>query len=143
LAVGLVGTIMLAPRAVSITPTVEIDIHSLVVACFSVMIGLQLVMFGALARRYSMIEGVLPTPNNFRSILLGMELEPILRVAGVILACGLVGVISAVMQWVGNGFGPIAYNGVMRILVISLTAVAVAVQIAAAGFLASMLNIRR
>jgi hypothetical protein len=31
----------------------------------------------------------------------------------------------------------------MRMLVISLTAVAVAVQIAAAGFLASMLNIRR
>ena len=143
LAIGLVGAIMLAPRAISITPTVEIDIHSLVVACFSVMIGLQLVMFGALARRYSMIEGVLPTPSNFKSILLGMELEPILRFAGVILAFGMIGVVTAVMQWVGTGFGPIAYNGVMRILVISLTAVAVAVQIAAAGFLASMLNIRR
>ncbi len=143
LAIGLVGSIMLAPGAVSITPTVEIDIHSLVVACFSVMIGVQLVMFGALARRYSMIEGVLPTPSNFRSILLGMELEPILRVAGVILALGLIGVITAVMRWVGTGFGPIVYNDVMRTLVISLTAVAVAVQIAAAGFLASMLNIRR
>jgi len=72
-----------------------------------------------------------------------MELEPILRVAGVILALGLVGVTTAVMRWVGTGFGPIVYNDVMRMLVISLTAVAVAVQIAAAGFLASMLNIRR
>jgi hypothetical protein len=143
LAIGLVGSIMLAPGAVSITPTVEIDIHSLVVACFFVMIGVQLVMFGALARRYSMIEGVLPTPSNFRTILLGMELEPILRVSGVIFAIGLIGATSAVMRWVGTGFGPIVYNDVMRMLVISLTAVAAAVQIAAAGFLASMLNIRR
>ena len=59
------------------------------------------------------------------------------------LALGLIGVIAAVSRWVGIGFGPIIYNDVMRMLVISLTAVAVAVQIAAAGFLASMLNIRR
>ena len=143
LALGLFGSILLAPGAVALTPTIEIDIHSLVVACFSVMIGTQLVMFGALARRYAMIEGVLPTPSNFRTILLGMELEPILRVAAVIMIAGLIGVTTAVVRWVGNGFGPIVYNDVMRMLVISLTAVAVAVQIAAAGFLASMLNIRR
>jgi hypothetical protein len=143
LALGLFGSILLAPGAVALTPTIEIDIHSLVVACFSVMIGTQLVMFGALARRYAMIEGVLPTPSNFRTILLGMELEPILRVAALILIAGLIGVTTAVVRWVGNGFGPIVYNDVMRMLVISLTAVAVAVQIAAAGFLASMLNIRR
>ena len=143
LALGLFGSILLAPGAVALTPTIEIDIHSLVVACFSVMIGTQLVMFGALARRYAMIEGVLPTPSNFRAILLGMELEPILRVAALILIAGLIGVTTAVVRWVGNGFGPIVYNDVMRMLVISLTAVAVAVQIAAAGLLASMLNIRR
>ncbi len=143
LALGVFGSILLAPGAVALTPTIEIDIHSLVVACFAVMIGTQLVMFGALARRYAMIEGVLPTPTNFRAILLGMELEPILRLAAVILVAGLIGVTTAVVRWVGNGFGPIVYNDVMRMLVISLTAVAVAVQIAAAGFLASMLNIRR
>ena len=143
LALGVFGSILLAPGAVALTPTIEIDIHSLVVACFAVMIGTQLVMFGALARRYAMIEGVLPSPTNFRAILLGMELEPILRLAAVILVAGLIGVTTAVVRWVGNGFGPIVYNDVMRMLVISLTAVAVAVQIAAAGFLASMLNIRR
>jgi len=143
LAMGLVGSIMLAPGAVKVTPSISIDIHSLVVACFSVMIGTQLVMFGALARRYAMIEGVLPSPSSFKKILLGMELEPILRVAGVIFAIGLIGVVAAVMRWVGIGFGPIIYNDVMRTLVMSLTAIAVAVQIAAAGFLASMLNIRR
>ena len=143
LAAGLFGSILLAPGAVAITPSIEIDIHSLVVACFAVLIGTQLVMFGALARRYAMIEGVLPNPSSFKKILLGMELEPILRVAGVIFAAGAIGTIWAVSSWASSGFGPIVYNNVMRGLVISLTAITVAVQIAAAGFLASMLNIRR
>ncbi len=143
MAAGLFGSILLAPGAVAITPTVELDIHSLVVACFAVLIGTQLVMFGALARRYAMLEGVLPNPSSFKKILLGMELEPILRVAGVIFAAGAIGAVWAVSTWAANGFGPIVYNNVMRGLVISLTAITVAVQIGAAGVLASMLNIRR
>jgi glycosyltransferase involved in cell wall biosynthesis len=143
LALGLIGSIMLAPGAVALSSTVKIDIHSLVVACFSVLIGTQLVMFGALARRYAMLEGVLPNPSSFKKILLGMELEPILQVAGLVFAIGAIGVVSATSAWASNGFGPIVYNNVMRLLVISLTAITVAVQIAAAGFLASMLNIRR
>jgi glycosyltransferase involved in cell wall biosynthesis len=143
LALGLFGSILLAPGAVAISPTVQIDIHSLVAACFAVVIGTQLIMFGALARRYAMIEGVLPDASSFKKTLLGMELEPILRVAGVILALGLVGAGVAVSRWAGAGFGPIIYNDVMRMLVISLTAITVAIQIGAAGVLASMLNIRR
>ena len=84
LALGIFTSILLSHGAVDITPAVQIDIHTLVVACFLVVIGTQLVMFGALARRYAMIEGVLPDASSFKKILLGMELEPILRVAGVI-----------------------------------------------------------
>jgi hypothetical protein len=80
--------------------------------------------------------------SSKRSNFLGAG-QPILRVAGVILLACLIGTTTAVVRWVGNGFGPIVYNDVMLMLVIQLTAVAVAVQIAAAGFLASILNSRR
>lgn len=143
LALGIFTSILLSHGAVDITPAVQIDIHTLVVACFLVVIGTQLVMFGALARRYAMIEGVLPDASSFKKILLGMELEPILRVAGVIFFLGALGAGVAVSRWAGSGFGPIVYNDVMRMLVISLTAVTVAVQLGAAGVLASMLNLRR
>ena len=59
-------------------------------------------------------------------------LEPILRAALVIFAAGALGAGWAVFDWAGSGFGPIHYNGVMRVLVMSLTAVAVAIQLAAA-----------
>jgi hypothetical protein len=140
---GLGGAAMLARGGVRITPTVELDIHTLTAACFAILIGVQLVMFGSLARRYAMVEGVLPPASSFRSFLLGLNLEVILRAAGVIFLLGLGGAIWATAQWAGAGFGPIHYNGIMRVLVMSLTAVAVAIQLAASGFLASVFTLRR
>jgi hypothetical protein len=67
---GVAGVSMLAHGAVQITPHIELDIHTLVAACFSFLIGTQLVMFSALARRYAMIEGVLPPSGSMKKFLL-------------------------------------------------------------------------
>ena len=107
------------------------------------LIGVQLVVFGALARRYQMVEGVLPPTANFQKFLMGLSLEALLLTAVAILLAGLAGSAWAVTYWAGSGFGPIHYNGVIRVLVISLTAVAAAIQLAAAGFLASVFPLRR
>jgi hypothetical protein len=142
-ALGLLGCALLSRGAVRVNPHLELDVHTLVVACFSILIGAQLVMFGALSRRYAMVEGFLPPPSNFKALVWGMTLEPILRVAGMILLAGVAGCVWAVSEWAHAGFGPLLYNNVMRVLVPSLTAVAVAVQVGAAGFLASLFSIRR
>ena len=138
---GLVGAAMLSGGSVHIG-RVELDIHTMIVSCFAVMIGAQFVSFGALARRYAMVEGFVPGPAKFQGLILGMTLEPLLRVAGVVLLGGLVGCIWAVSNWAHSGFGPILYYSVLRVLVPSLTAVAVAAQLAATAFLTSLLTIR-
>jgi len=143
IALGLIGSVLLAGGAVRVSPRMELDIHSLVVACFAILIGVQLVMFGALARRYQTLEGVLPPSARYQKFLLGLNLEPILQAAVVIFLAGVIGTVWAVVYWAGSGFGPIHYNGVMRVLVLSLTAVTVAIQLAAAGFLASVFALRR
>jgi hypothetical protein len=143
IALGLLGSALLARGAVRVSPHVVLDIHSLVVACFSILIGVQLVIFGALARRYQMLEGVLPPAPRFRAFLLGLDLEPILQAALLIFLAGAAGAGWAVIYWAGSGFGPIHYNVLLRVLVLSLTAVAVAIQLAAAGFLASVFALRR
>ena len=102
-----------------------------------------MVMFGALARRYAMEEGFLPKARRLNGFLLGMSLEAVLRVALGVFALGLLGAGGAVAVWAQSKFGPIDYPGVMRLLVVSLTAIAVSVQMAAAGFLASVFAIRR
>jgi hypothetical protein len=143
LILGLAGSARLAAGEVSVTPTIQLDVHSLIVACFAVVIGVQLMMFGALARRYQTLEGVLPPTARFQKFLMGMNLESILQVALVIFLAGAIGTAWAVASWAGTGFGPIQYHSVMRVLVMSLTGVAVAIQLAAAGFLASVFALRR
>jgi glycosyltransferase involved in cell wall biosynthesis len=144
IAMGLVGSALLSHGAVHITPRIELNIHTMVVCCFAVLIGAQLVAFGALAQRYAMVEGFLPAPKaNLERLILGMTLEPLLRVAGVVMVAGLAGCIWAVTTWAHSDFGPILYDSVLRVLVPSLTAVAVAAQLAATAFLTSLLTIRR
>ena len=140
---GLMGVAMLSKGAVRVTPGLELDVHTLIASCFAILIGVQLIMFGALARRYAMVEGFLPPPRSLHPFLLGMTLEIILRVALGVFVAGCAGAGWAVVEWAQTGFGPVPLGGVTRLLAVSLTAVAVAVQMAASGFLASVFTIRR
>jgi hypothetical protein len=140
---GMTGVALLSRGAVRLTSALVLDIHTLIASCFAILIGVQLLMFGGLARRYATVEGFLPPPRRMQPFLLGLTLETILRTAAVILLAGIAGTAWAVGRWAVLGFGPIQFYGVLRLLVVSLTAVAVAVQLAASGFLASVFTIRR
>ena len=140
---GVIGCCLLSQGAVHLTHTLSLDVHTLVVACFSIRIGAQLVMFSALARRYTVMEGVLPTSRGSQHLILGLTLESILQGALVLLLAGSAGVAWAIYGWAQGGFGPILYNNVMRLLVPSMTAIALAIQLGAAGFLASVFTLRR
>ncbi len=142
-ALGLTGVVLLSRGAVRLTPALELDIHSLIASCFAILIGVQLVMFGGLAARYAMVEGFLPPPRTLKRLFLGLTLETILRTSLVILVAGVAGSIWSFGRWAELGFGQIQFYGVLRLLVVSLTAIAVAVQLAASGFLASVFTIRR
>ena len=139
---GVFGTAMLAPGPVQLTPTLQLDTHSLIVACFAVILGVQLMLFGAVARRYATSEGFLPPPARFGGLLAGLNLERTLQISAVLLLAGLGGAIWAVGYWAHLAFGAIEYPLVMRVLVISLTAIVVAVQAAASAFLASVFALR-
>ena len=140
---GLIGCCLLSQGAVRLTHSISLDVHTLVVACFAILMGAQLIMFSALARRYTVMEGVLPTSRGSRTLVLGLTLETILQGALVLLLAGSAGVAWAIYGWAQSGFGPILYNNVMRLLVPSMTAIAVAIQLGASGFLASVFTLRR
>jgi hypothetical protein len=139
---GVFGCALLSQGAVRVGG-VELSVHTMVVSCFSILIGAQLLGFAVLARRYAVIEGFLPPPSNFRGVVAGMTLEWALRLAGIILAGGLGGVAWAVWSWAETGFGSLGYDALMRVLVPSLTAVTAAVQLGASAFLASLFTLRR
>jgi hypothetical protein len=143
LSAGLVLAAVLAAGTRQITPTLGLGVHSLVAACFMVIIGIQIIAYGALARRHGAVEGILPTPRNWDRLVLGLNLERILQIGLVLFVLGSAGCVWAVTYWAGIGFGEIGYPLVLNVLVLSLTAVTAAIQLAFSGFLASVFELRR
>lgn len=145
LLLGLFGAAMLARGAVRLSPTLVIDTHTLVVSCFAVLIGVQLLLFSALARRHATAQGMLPPPKRVGWIrfLSALTLERLLLLALAIFVLGAGGAGWAVGYWLEQGMGNIQYPLVLRVLIISLTAVAASIQLASAAFLASLFAIGR
>jgi hypothetical protein len=142
IAIGLIAIASLWSGPVQLSPQVTVDIHSLLVACFAVIVGSQLVMFNAIARKYAMAVGFLPPATTFKRVLSGLTLERIIQCGLLLFVIGLVGSLWVVYSWAATGFRPITYNGMMRLLAISLTAIVVAVQMVAGAFLSSIFEIR-
>jgi hypothetical protein len=100
-------------------------------------------LFSFVARRYALIEGILPEPRNLGALLSGLTLERLLQVSLLFVLIGIGGAGWALLYWASLNFGEISYNLVLRVLLISLTAIVVGVQMAASAFLASVFNLRR
>ena len=140
LAFGLIGTVLLLPGRFYIG-SVGIDIHTFIVACISILLGLQSLTFAAVARRYGAKQGLLPDSPRYGSLLGAITLERLLIVALVLLVLGLGGVFWCVEVWISAGFGTLEYAALLRILMVSLTAIAAAFQLACTAFLAGIMDI--
>jgi glycosyltransferase involved in cell wall biosynthesis len=119
---------------------VGFDIHTFVVSCFLLLVGAQAISFALLARRFGASHGLMP-PSKFSLLFKALTLETLLVTAGVLFLGGLTGLISCTFQWASQGFGPIEYSGMLRVLVLSMTAMALGGQLALTAFLSSIMEI--
>jgi hypothetical protein len=140
LAFGMVGTALLLPGRVFVG-SVGIDIHTFIVACIAILLGLQSIGFALIARRYGIRNGFIPGSARYTSILEALTLERLLIAAFGLLLLGIGGLVWCVGVWASAGFGPLEYANVLRILVLSLTAIAAAIQLAFTAFLAGIMDI--
>jgi glycosyltransferase involved in cell wall biosynthesis len=138
---GIVFSIALLPGPVFIAPNVALDVHTLLVTSFLTLIGMQCVSFAIVARRYAAIRGLLPVSPVVRRILFPITLERVLVAALIIAIAGLGGIVWCVMQWADAGFGPLQYGALIRVLTVSITGVALALQLAFTAFLSGILEI--
>lgn len=140
LAFGLIGTFLLLPGMVYIRG-IGIDIHTFIVACIAILVGLQSISFAIIAQRYGMRAGFIPAALPYRQLLTTWTLERVLIIAACLLVLGLVGLGWCVSVWASIGFGPLQYAAMLRTLMLSLTAIAAAIQLAFTAFLAGIMDI--
>jgi glycosyltransferase involved in cell wall biosynthesis len=140
LASGTITAFALLPGAVTVG-NVAFDIHTFAVACIAVLVGTQAMSFGTVAFKFATAHKLLAPPRGFSSILSALTLERILIGSVVVAVSGLAGLISCMLQWSSTGFGPLEYSAVLRILILSLTAIAIGVQMALTGFLSAIVEV--
>ena len=122
---------------------VTFDTNTLIVASAGLTVGVQLVLFGVLAKAFAVQQGIAPPSpllarlRRLRTVELGIA-----GGAGLVLS-GLGYLLVAVEQWREAGFGTLSYPDSLRVVVPAVTALALGIQLAFAGFALAVLDLGR
>src|SRR5580700_1786198 len=139
---GMTLSLLLLPGPVHVTPNVSLDVHTLLVAAISTLIGVQCISFAVVVRRYAASRGLLPVSNVVERLLLPITLERVLFIALLVGVLGFGGIVWCVFKWADAGFGPLQYGQVIRVLAVSVTAVAISLQLVFTAFLSAIIEIK-
>jgi hypothetical protein len=135
---GAIGTAALFPGPLMLTARFGLDDHTFLVSAIAILVGVQVVGFGIIARHFAAANGFLPRSQRVTALLSAMSLERGLIAALCIVCAGLCGVGWSLWQWALVDFGSLTAPAVMRVLTFSLVFIAIGVQL---GFTAFLLGI--
>jgi hypothetical protein len=140
--VGLVMALLVLPGPTEISDGVFLDIHTLLVGCMAMLVGLQSMTFGLLASQYANAQGLIPASRRMTPLLHWLTLERMLQIAALAFLLGMLGFGATLYTWSRAHFGPLEYRSTMRLLIVSLTFIVGAIQLGLSAFLASIMQIR-
>lgn len=140
---GLLLSSLLLWGPLRLTPTLELDLSSFLAACLATIMGVQLITFGALARYYAAVTGMLPIGPRSSYILAWCKTDRLAQIALVLILCGCVLFVGSLIEWAKVGFGSLANPLVPRLVAAGLSIVVVGIQTGFAGFLFGIFDIPR
>ena len=138
---GVVLMILLANQPIVIAGA-QFDVHSMLVALAAIVLGSQTVLSFLLAYQYATDQGVLPSSPRFDAFLKFKSLERAVVVGGLIFLSGLTGLVISALIWAGTNFSELDTSRMMRLVIPSVAAMIVGVQLATAGFVSSVLELK-
>ncbi len=118
------------------------DIHTLLLASLLVMVGTQSMFFAILAQEFAISDGLVPPEQRFNSFFARLPLEATLVIGLILVGAGGIGILVAVLIWGSVDFGGLRVSEMMRMLVPSVTAVAVGFQLMIASFFKGILSLK-
>ena len=116
------------------------DIHTLLLAAFSCLIGYQLVVFAVFTKVFAMQRGFHPPNPGYTEMFRYMKLETGLAIGGLMLLAGVAGAVVAVWSWGAVGFGALDPRVTMREVIPAALLLTLGVQTIFASFFLSILG---
>jgi Glycosyl transferase family 2 len=137
---GSIGTALLFFGRIMITAQFGLDEHTFLVSAIGILVGVQVVGFGVIARHFAAANGLLPRSRPLAGFLSAVTLERGLMISLGIGCAGLAGLGWSLWQWARVDFGPLTAPVVLRVLTFSLVLIAIAVQLAFTFFLLGIID---
>ena len=121
---------------------VVFDIHTMLVAAFTALVGYQLVSFAIFAKLFAVNEGLHPT-TRLSQVPKEVNLEAGVVVGLALIVGGLALLVAAVLDWRAVGFGALDPRLTMREVIPGVGLLVLGVQTIFASFFLSILTLRR
>jgi len=138
---GLIGELALARGPLPLG-AVTLDVHSLLVMAFVLILGIQVLFTGVFATIYSHIVGILPYDERFHRRASFFTFKKLLVGSFILGLFGLYGFFYTFSIWFRVDFAALNYEETMRYLIPSLTLITVAIQGVFNGFMMSLLFLK-
>jgi glycosyltransferase involved in cell wall biosynthesis len=138
---GLLLSSLLVFGPFRLTPYLELDLSSFLASCLLTIMGVQLITFGALARYYATVSGMLPLGPRSNYILSWCKTDRLVQIAAVLVLCGSILFVGSLLEWAKVGFGSLADPLVPRLVAAGLSIVVIGIQTGFAGFLFGIFDI--
>lgn len=139
---GLLGFGVLLPGPLRFS-SIVLDTNTLLTSALACLIGFQLICFATFAKTFAVIEGFLPEDPRLKRLFSFITLEVGLAIGFGMFLIGLGLFVAALLYWAGRGFGELDYSTGLRLVIPSVTLLALGVQILAASFFMSILGLGR
>jgi glycosyltransferase involved in cell wall biosynthesis len=139
---GLAGCFLLLPGG-RVFHGIGLDVHTLLYAFVAILLGFQLIAFATFTKVFAITEGLLPEDPRLNRMFRWVTLETGLLVGGLLMLLGVGGSIFAVSGWARQSFGALDIERTLRIVMPSVFALTMGVQITFSSFFLSILGLRR
>jgi len=136
-----IGVVALLPGIVKVN-TISLDIHTLTIAGFSIVLSYQLFLSAVLVRIYSLNHGLYPVGVKHLYFFKIFTLERGLAMGFIILFMGLVSFFYLLNFWSSNNYGEIDnIRFTFRILIPSITFISIGIQTIFSSFILRIIGI--
>jgi glycosyltransferase involved in cell wall biosynthesis len=122
---------------------IRLDVHTLLYGALLLMVGYQSVIFAVFTKVFAISEGLLPEDPRLEKHLSEVSLEKGLICGGLALLLGIAGSIFAVVNWEMRGFGLLDPSETLRVVIPSVTAIALGFQTMLSSLFLGVLRLRR
>jgi glycosyltransferase involved in cell wall biosynthesis len=139
---GLAGCVLLLPGP-RVFYGIGFDVHTLLYAFVSVLLGFQLISFATFAKVFAITEGLLPPDPLLNRAFRWITLETGLIVGGLLTVIGIGGSVWAVSNWARNSFGALEPVQMLRLVMPAVFSLTLGIEIIFSSFFLSILGLRR